>query len=372
MSNKRDIHLDLIRSIAVVFVLSGHFLLNNGFYDTIVAGKRMYVMIMIRTACMVCVPLFLLLTGYLFTNKKLTRTYYTGIRHTLEVYILISIMCLFFRRFYLHEDIGFLGGLSLILSFSASAYGWYIEMYIGLFLLIPFLNVLYHGLDTQRNKQALILTFLVLTALPTLTNIYDWFTPGYWLNPAKSTSMNQLVPDWWTFLYPITYYFIGSYIREYDIHIAPGKNLALLSGCVIVFSSFNYYRTHGGTFGSPVFTEGNSFESVIESTLVFTFLLHIDLKHCPRPVSALLTKVSRLSLGIYLASSISDKLVYPILNGYVADMTMRLNYFPLVVLSTFLIAALLSQLAQWILIPLDRLLNSMAKHIKSRGKKSSV
>lgn len=372
MSKKRDLHLDLIRCVAVLFVLSVHFFLNIGFYDTTVAGKRMYVMVLMRSAFMVCVPMFLMLTGYLCTNKKLSRTYYGGIRHTLEVYLLVSIMCLLFHRFYLHESITFKDGLFRILSYSASSYGWYIEMYLGLFLLIPFLNILYHGLDTQRKKQALIVTFLVLTTLPTLTNIYDWYTPGFWSNPAKSTTMNQILPAWWTFLYPLTYYFIGSYIREYDIHIAPGKNLALLLGCILVFGSYNYYRTHGDTFGWPIYTGRYSFENVINSILTFTLLLHVDLSRCPRPVSALITKVSQLSLGIYLASSISDKLLYPILKAYVYGTTPRLNYFPLVVLSTFLIAALLSQLAQWLLIPLDRLINAAAARIKSRGKQTPV
>ena len=372
MSSKRDIHLDLIRSVAVICVLSVHFFLNNGFYDTVVAGKRMYVMVLMRTAFMVCVPLFLLLTGYLCANKQLSRKHYAGIRHTMEVYFLVSILCLLFHHFYLRESFSFMEGLFRILSFSASSYGWYIEMYIGLFLLIPFLNILYHGLRAQRKKQALLITCLVLTTLPSVTNIYDWLTPGFWANPTTASTLYKIIPDWWTAFYPITYYFIGAYIREYDIHIPMGRNLAVLLGSLLVFSSFNYYRTYGGTFGFPVFTSWGSFENVTDSVLLFTLLLHMDLSRCPKPISALITRVSQLSLGIYLASSISDKLIYPILNARVPEMTMRLNYYPVVALSTFLIAALLSQLTQWILIPVDRFLNGMTKRIQSHRGTPSV
>lgn len=368
MSEKRDVRLDLIRSVAVFSVLSVHFFLNNGFYDTIVAGKRMYIMVMMRTAFMVCVPLFLLLTGYLCGNKKLTRTYYRGIRHTLELYVLISIMCLFFHRFYLHETFSPAEGFFRILSFSASTYGWYMEMYIGLFLLIPFLNILYHGLESQKKKQALLITCLILTTLPTAVNIYDWLTPGFWTNPATAVNLYQIVPDWWTFFYPITFYFLGAYIREYDIHISVKRNIALFLICLLIFGSFNFYRNYGACFGWSSFVGWCSFENVIDSVLLFTLILHLDFHRCPKPIASTIKKISQLSLGIYLASSMSDKVIYPILNSRVPEMTMRLNYYPAVVLCSFLCALIISQLTQWLLIPVDHGINYILKQMSLHRK----
>ena len=66
-----------------------------------------------------------------------------------------------------------------LLAFTGAPHAWYVEMYIGLFLLILFLNVLYHGLTSRRQKQVLILTLLAVTALPALTNLYhSCFPPG--------------------------------------------------------------------------------------------------------------------------------------------------------------------------------------------------
>ncbi len=76
MMKKRNINLDIIRSIAVFSVLSVHFFLNNGFYTEIIKGKRMFVMFTMRTAFMICVPLFAILTGYLMNKKILSKTYY--------------------------------------------------------------------------------------------------------------------------------------------------------------------------------------------------------------------------------------------------------------------------------------------------------
>ena len=47
---------------------------------------------------MICVPLFLLLTGYLMKNKELSIKYYKGIGNTLFVYVLASIACVLFKN----------------------------------------------------------------------------------------------------------------------------------------------------------------------------------------------------------------------------------------------------------------------------------
>lgn len=360
---RRNSNLDLVRFVAVFSVLSVHFFLNNEFYSTIVAGKRMYVMVLMRTAFMVCVPMFLLLTGYLCSCKALSRKYYRGILRILTTYLVISIACLVFRRFYLLEDLSLFTCLIYILDFRACSYAWYIEMYIGLFLLIPFLNVLYHSLNTKRKKQLLVLTCLILTTLPSVFNIFDWITPGFWQHPYTAANLYQIVPDWWTSLYPLTYYFIGAYIREYDVSISRRHNFALLIGCIVLFGSMNYYWYHGSTFNWPTFTSWNGFQNVIDTVLLFILLLHLKISRWPRPILWLIQRFSVLSLGIYLASYISDQFLYPKLLSAVPDMTMRLNYYLPVVLASFFLSAIISQLSQWLLTGLGFLGRKAARSL---------
>lgn len=66
---KRNINIDFIKVCAVFFVISIHFFLNTGFYKTNISCPRMYIMVGMRTFFMMCVPLFILITGYLM-NKK--------------------------------------------------------------------------------------------------------------------------------------------------------------------------------------------------------------------------------------------------------------------------------------------------------------
>lgn len=69
---KRDIGLDLTRIVAFISVVAIHFFLNSGYYNEPVVGKRMYIMTLGRTFFGICVPLFMLLSGYLMVNKSIS------------------------------------------------------------------------------------------------------------------------------------------------------------------------------------------------------------------------------------------------------------------------------------------------------------
>ena len=70
LMKERNINLDLIRCVAVIFVISVHFCLNSAFYEVTCSGMRMLIMYILRTAFITCVPLFLMLTGYLMKKNN--------------------------------------------------------------------------------------------------------------------------------------------------------------------------------------------------------------------------------------------------------------------------------------------------------------
>ena len=74
---KRNINIDLIKCIAVFSVLSVHFFKNTDFYNKTITNS-LYLGVFFRTLFMICVPLFLITTGYLMKNKELNKKYYFG------------------------------------------------------------------------------------------------------------------------------------------------------------------------------------------------------------------------------------------------------------------------------------------------------
>lgn len=338
-SNLRNPGLDIIRCIALLCVISVHFFLNTGFYDQTVAGEYMLVMVIMRNSFMICVPLFMMLTGYLTQSKETSKAYYLKIVRILYVYLIASLFCGFYKIYFCDDSYSVPITLARILSFQTAPYSWYVEMYIGLFLLIPFLNTMYSGLQTQRNKQLLILTLLLLTALPSVLNIYNISRisdPEWWRMPSKSAQLFPLVPDWWSEIYPITYFFLGKYLREYPIQYRP-KQLAVTSILVFLLAGiFNYYRSYGNTFIWGTWQDYGSFLITLQTVLIFSFFIKLKYDKLPSVIGSVLAKISDLSFGAYLTSWIFDTIVYPRLNDSVQTIQQKLFYFPLTVIAVLI------------------------------------
>ena len=227
---QRDIGLDLTRILAFLAVPSVHFFLNSTYYDTAIVGPRMALMTVMRTVFMVCVPLYMLLSGYLSAGKHipLTRSgllgYYKKLLPIFLTYALSTGVILLYRVLWLGEEQTIRSAVKNLLSFQQ--YSWYMNMYFGLLLLTPFLNALWQSLATPAARRALLAVLLVLTVLPGMVNIYNLHSAETLLHPWLSTSYDQLVPDWWQRLYPITYYFFRRLSPGPCGHQAPADRAA--------------------------------------------------------------------------------------------------------------------------------------------------
>lgn len=321
--NKRNINIDLIRCIAILSVLSVHFFLNNGFYGEVMSGKKMYVASVMRQGFMICVPLFIMLTGYLMNKKKLSIQYFKGIKKVLMIYILCTICILMYKVLYLKEGCSILNVIFNITSYQQ--YSWYIEMYIGLFLLIPFLNVLYHGLSGKREKQMLIIALMILVIVPSMVNILD---------TAKiPVSDTKIAPAWWTGVYPLLYYYLGAYLSEFylSIKLRLTTNLLLIIVSVFFSGTFSYWRCYGDRFIWGQWSSYNGFTTMLVAILVFIFLLRINMEKWPNIVKKVVVKISEVSLPIYLVSWIFDNYTYPIFNNTISNVKDRFIYYFVIV-----------------------------------------
>ena len=87
------VSLDIIRCVALFCVIAVHFFLKTGFYNEPVDDLSMFGMIIMRNSFMICVPLFMLLTGYLIHNADISLKYYIKLVRVLFVYVLASLFC---------------------------------------------------------------------------------------------------------------------------------------------------------------------------------------------------------------------------------------------------------------------------------------
>lgn len=184
---------------------------------------------------------------------------------------------------------------------------------------------MYNGLIQKEEKQVLLTTFLLLTAVPSLVNKFGLC----------------ILPTWWIGIYPITYYFIGAYICQYkdEIKISVKRNFVFMASSVILFGIYAYLRSKDTYF---VRGDWGDLPNVINSVLVFLFFLRIDTQKIPLAIKNTIVKISEWSFAIYLLSWIADNYVYPILNSKIDWFGNRLIYYFIVVPIIFLFSTIMA------------------------------
>lgn len=136
------IGLDVLRALAIASVVGGHFFMNTVFGQTPVDTPSMFVQGAVQyLLTTIGVPLFLMLTGYLNSNKRLTAGYFSKVVRVVVSYVLISIVTYGILLTTGEESFSVKGFINGLCGFNIIRYGWYINMYIGLFMLIPALNI---------------------------------------------------------------------------------------------------------------------------------------------------------------------------------------------------------------------------------------
>lgn len=236
--SEREAGVDLFRLLGLLFVNALHAFLYNGFYYEPQAGAAMWLSNSFRWLFFGCNGMFMLLTGYLKTTKPWGKGYYKGLLAVLVGYVLTCVISYPIRYFLIGERDSFSVWLERFYTFSN--YAWYVEMYIGLILISPVLNL---AMDSIKNPKKLwLLTggIVLATNLPTITSL-------------------KIIPDWWTGMYPLGYYMIGAAIRRTKPKIPAVAGLAGAAVCAMGMGlvslltangkGFNDGYTHGGYGG---------------------------------------------------------------------------------------------------------------------------
>ena len=322
----RSISLDVIRCTALFLVVSVHFFLYIGFYSCLLVGSRLFLFTLIRTLSMTCVPLFLMLSGYLLKNKAPNRQYYSKLIKTVCLYFLASACCYIYQ---VRSSGNLLSFLLYTLGYSASHYAWYMNMYFGLFLLIPYLNVLYNGLPNQRSRQGLILSLMIMTAFTGLVNCFAPSPDGGWQLSSEVGIYQVILPDWWHKIYPLTYYFIGAYLRDHPLKLSRKCNALLLLLALVGNGTLNYCISYGKEFLQGSWQDWGSALNILQSALLFNLLATMDFTFLPARVTPLFRKISDLSLSAFLVSWIFDDLIYPAVIRLQPSIAYRLLWYPL-------------------------------------------
>lgn len=288
---KREPGIDLVRCMALLFVNGIHMFLKNGYYGEAQIGMAVWGANCFRWLFFSCNGLFLLLTGYLKSTKPFTKGYYKSLLPILTGYLLTCLITYPIRHFWM-GDVRSLGEW-LTNFFSFGNYAWYLEMYVGLLLFSPVINLALAQIRDDRQILGMAGMLLLLTALPDLTEL-------------------PLLPDAWLSLYPVTFYVIGAAIRRLQPKLSLWKGAALTALTVMGMAAASLLVTDKAFSEGFIQSNGGPWNTLV-ATLVFVTLYRVRL---PERVGKVLAFFSSGVMEGYLLSLVLDGSLYALLKQW--------------------------------------------------------
>lgn len=197
---------DLLRCMGLLFVNGVHAFLYNGFYYESQTELIMWGANSVRWLFFTCNGIFMILTGYLKTTSAFNRKYYNGLWIVLIGYFLTCAVSFPIRHFIIGEKLTLQQWIEKLVNFGN--YGWYVEMYIGLILFSPIINLALDQLSSPGQHYLIAFIMVLISAAPSITSY-------------------AILPDYWTSIYPLTYYTLGAVIRRCHPKVPPLLSLSV-------------------------------------------------------------------------------------------------------------------------------------------------
>lgn len=313
----RSAGLDIVRTIACLSVIASHYFLYTDFNTFHFDGVSMFLQGMLASF-VIGSDLYMILTGFLCANKTFGRQFYKSGIKVLLSYVVFSLLTIVVNVYVFHTGMTWKSGVLGIFSFSTIPYAWYIEMWIGLFLLAPFLNIWYKAISSKRMKLYLLGLLYLLTGLPDFFNRYGLY----------------IMPQFWENVYPLAFYFTGCFIREYRPQFRK-LHLLFFAFLIMIFSPTVTLLIDYPTFLHIIGDRNGLFIAGLAIAVFLTFY--------NTNIKALLFRnifkmISLRSLDIFLCSAILDYYLYPLFKSlYYTDQPSYGVFYFVIVLIIFVI-----------------------------------
>ena len=243
----RNINIETLRILAMLMIIIGHsightYLLQNMSSRNI----NYYLVLLLRIICNVATNIYVLMSGYFLCEKRFKLKRFTSLWFQVFFYS-FGIYIFFMLMGWVPLTLGNL--TKTLLPVSGNQY-WFARVYLGLYLLTPFLNLFIKHIN-KKQYQALLVTSVVLFSL------WRSFIP--FAVTLNSEGGNSII--WFVVLY-----MFAAYIKIYGCPIRGSIRNLGIAGILVLFSFItnvgitylsNYWGLGGK--GASLFTEFTSF-----------------------------------------------------------------------------------------------------------------
>ena len=350
MKKERLLGPDILRAIAICLVMATHALnYRSSYLQTDLRSPIWTAAVFVRFTVVLCVPLFLLLSGYLLAFRKPNRRHFTSIITVMLSWLVLTVIVnLLEWNLFAPTAVSLPRAILNIFNFNYG-YTWYVEMYLCLFLVIPYINAALENLSRRANL-AFVAVVCALTLLPAVGK--SFIVTGIWFNAF---------PEQFENMYCLAYYLIGAYIARYKPCPSRILCICIFFGTIAAETVLCYFSS-STEYAWWLFYPYSAATHAIAATALF--LLLYGVKKLPRPFAFVIREISVCSFEMYLIFCFTDRLFYsPESLSVTIPALSRLTSvsFALAIVSNFLCTYILARISRLLLVPLSNVLRRIAQ-----------
>jgi len=283
IKKKRLANIELLRIVSMFLIVFSHYLNRGGVYVAVQPFSMMFgVTTVINAIAVAAVNVYILISGYVLAES--TFKY----KRLVDIVLQVSAISVgFYALMLLCGEISFsIKGLVYAVFPILTSQYWFVSVYVGLYILVPFINA---GLHALTKKQHLSLCILLV------------FMFSLYL-PAKMLGQTGYGIAWMA-----TMYAVGAYFR---MHYQPGDKLKLKHIALWIIPTVLLVASRYGILllGKLIFRDlsnldkwffkNNSLLVAWAAVALLVIFLHIRIKRSA--VEKVITFVGPLTFGVYL------------------------------------------------------------------------
>ena len=285
---KRNIGLDSLRIISMIMIIFLHYIGKGGLLNIENTGNNYHaIYYFIEALCIIAVNCYVLISGYFlvkskFKWKKVLQLWLETLFYSIVIYVVIVVLGL--------KELDIKGIIKSLFPIITKEY-WFINIYLVMYILSPFLNKLINKKNKKEYQKLLliiIICFSIISILPA----------AYTLDSSRGYGI-----IWFTCLY-----LIAGYIRINNIpeKLKLNKNFYFLLiyfiFAIIVTRGMLLLDYIGNAFGKEnlreKFLQYNNIFVLIESIALFMYFKQLNIKS--RKLIKVIEFIAPLTLAVYL------------------------------------------------------------------------
>lgn len=287
MSDKsisRNSSIELLRILATFGVITLHYNcdgLGGAFLFVTPHSINEFILYFLEYLCIVSVNVFILISGF-YLSKNNTRTILKPLKLIVQL-VLISGAFYLFNRTNDNPD-----SLSEFFDKWCAVY-WFISLYIALYLISPYINIIFNKLNNKQINVFIVILLLVFSVEPTLVDLLDSYTDC--LLTIFSFISNAGSIDGYSIVNLVLMYSLGAFIRRKTDLInkySATSYLLIYLLCVCINSLLSFVSTTANSYCSPIV--------ILEAVMIFCFFV----KQKPFS-SSVINMTARNAFSVYLS-----------------------------------------------------------------------